>query len=207
MKHLSRLLVRSTMGAVLLTLVLVGTASAHTLTPHVVPGPQTPQGVAARPGTFSPLRSSLSPLSFCCSGAANIFNEKSGRCIGIGSNLYAGDWTCTNNNDQLWYLTNCAGLYCNLENENNQCLGVAGGSTQEGARIQGYRCDGTSNQLWNYNNYCVSGPHSFQQFLENFDGYVIGVQGASTANGAPLIQYAPNTSTDQCWSSELFPVL
>lgn len=193
------------MGALLLTLVLFGTASAQSLTSHAVPGPQTPQGVAARPGTLPSLR--LSPLSFCCSGATNIVNEKSGRCIGIDSSDYAGDWTCTSNNDQLWYLANCSGLYCNIENENNQCLGVAGGSTQEGARIRGWTCSGAADQFWNYNNYCVSGPHSLQQFLENSDGYVIGVQGGSTANGAELIQWASNTSTDQCWSSDLFEIL
>ena len=132
-------------------------------------------------------------------GTFQIHNVRAaGKCIGISAGL-AGDWNCTTNPDQTWHWGPANSFGFNeLINGNGQCLAVSGGSVSQGARILGYSCLGTSDQYWltgidddllNYN------------WVANVSAVasVVGVGGASTANGAPLVLWSANTSTDQKW--------
>src|SRR5581483_8401330 len=62
----------------------------------------------------------------------HIRNDKaSGKCIGIASIGYAGDWNCTNNPDQTWHWGDRAGAsgWAELVNGNGQCLSLSAGGT------------------------------------------------------------------------------
>lgn len=140
---------------------------------------------------------------------ANVYNTNSGRCLGI-ANGNAGIWNCTNaggNSDQTWhwggYVTGPDGIYYSqLINGKGQCLGVAGGSTANGARIVGFSCLGPTHpdQYWYYDSVWlgVGGDGSVLVNLKtpcgglSLGGKVIGVAGGSKANGAAAVLW-PST--------------
>jgi hypothetical protein len=130
-----------------------------------------------------------------------IYDNYTAKCIGIDfySGL-AGSWSCTTNPDQTWHwgLTNPAG-YTQLVNGNGACLGVDSGSLNEGANIKAWSCDGTASQYWRILNSPASASGYY--YLQNYNShYVIGVGGASTANGASLVQWPQVSHPDQYWT-------
>jgi hypothetical protein len=144
---------------------------------------------AVRPG--SPAVSSSDPF--------NIKNS-SGRCIGIApGQYYAGLWNCVSHPDQRWRTGATIGAYTQLINGNNKCLGVAGGSGSEGARIVAWSCAGDpSNQFWDL----VTYPPTYTTgYLVNYHSrLVVGVAGGSTSNGAELVQWRELAHPDQYWT-------
>jgi hypothetical protein len=153
---------------------------------------------------------------------SNIYNPNSGRCLGIAGND-AGIWNCTDagNADQAWYwkgiyITGPDGIvYGMIENKKGQCLGVAGGSTANGARIVGWTClPSHHDQYWD--NDCVYDSINGQGcVLANLQtpvnglsvgGKVIGVAGGSKSNGAAAVLWTDTLETgvgkfhpDQDW--------
>jgi Ricin-type beta-trefoil lectin domain-like len=170
-------------------------------------------GLAAGPGA----------TAASAQATSNIYNSHSSRCLGINSSRDAGIWNCTDagNADQAWYwkgtyITGPAGIvYGMIENRKGQCLGVAGGSTANGARIVGWTClPSHHDQYWD--NDCVYDSVSGQGcVLANLNtpvnglsvgGKVIGVAGGSTANGAAAVLWTDTLETgvgnfhpDQNW--------
>jgi hypothetical protein len=65
-----------------------------------------------------------------------------------------------------------------------RCLGVAGNATGNGAATELQDCNGTPNQVWQYN-LDTSGPRVFQ-FKQAASGRCLTVRGGGTANGAVL---------------------
>jgi hypothetical protein len=124
-------------------------------------------------------------------------NYNSGLCLGINSSNDAGQWDCTLSGlDQYWHWgsenSSFPGWY-QLVNDKGQCLGVAGGSIAEGARVVGWTCDGSSHydQYWARINYvCYSDYIPYYPFTNLNSGYVLGVAGNSKANGAAVVQFA-----------------
>jgi hypothetical protein len=89
---------------------------------------------------------------------ATIFNPASERCVGISNGL-AGIWDCTGNADQMWHKFPVSGSVDQLTNLNGYrqvqqqgrrggFLGVAGGATNNGARVVQWYQDYTANQQW-----------------------------------------------------------
>lgn len=130
------------------------------------------------------------------------------KCIGIAGSPpdgNAGDWSCSGQPDQAWHwgASNPQG-WTQLVNGRGQCLGVAGGSDSAGARIVGWSCLGSGHpdQYWAPGSSVFSGADT----LLNYNGYanggsawLIGVQGGSLANGAPLVLWSSNNNPDQSW--------
>ena len=144
------------------------------------------------------------PSAILRPGVAGYFQlhnvNASGKCIGISGGI-AGDWTCTTNPDQTWHWGPGNGIGWNqLINGNGQCLAVSGGSEAQGARILGYTCLGTADQYWweNTNDLHLYNYKAYADFPSS-GGWVVGVNAASTAYGAPLILWPWNTSSDQEW--------
>jgi hypothetical protein len=155
---------------------------------------------------------------------SNIYNHSSGRCLGINSSTRdAGIWNCTDagNSDQAWYWK---GIYITgphrivygmIENKKGQCLGVAGGSTKNGARIVGWTClPSHHDQYWD--NDCVYDSINGQGcVLVNLQtpvsglsvgGKVIGVSSGRKSNGSAAVLWTDTLETgagkfhpDQDW--------
>ncbi|MEV0404984.1 RICIN domain-containing protein [Actinoallomurus sp. NPDC050550] len=138
------------------------------------------------------------------SGTFSLYNWKSSLCLGINARGAAGQWICTGNSDQTWhwsaYQPGNTG-YRQLVNGNRQCLGVMGASTEQGARLNASECAGTSRpeQYWYVNPVApITGGRALTVWNYKTQG-VIAVSGASTSNGAPVIQYHCICSPDQYW--------
>jgi hypothetical protein len=154
----------------------------------------------------------------------NIYNTNSGRCLGIDSAGDAGIWNCTDaggKSDQTWHWgakwtgsSPYGEAYYQLINGHGQCLGVAGGSTANGAKIVGFRCIAShKDQYWQYNSVwggceCGDGPvlANLQTPLNGLSlgGKVIGVKNGGKANGTQLVLWTNYTQTgpfhpDQAW--------
>jgi uncharacterized protein len=125
-----------------------------------------------------------------------IHNVKSGKCIGISSGN-AGDWTCTTNPDQTWhwYVTSAwDDQMLLLQNGNDQCLASKNLGDGDGDAVYAENCDaGDVSQAWD------EVAASTGIYLQDYFGYVIGVNGGSTANGAQLIMWDQLSHSDQYW--------
>jgi Ricin-type beta-trefoil lectin domain len=126
-----------------------------------------------------------------------IYNELTGGCIGISGTGEAGDWLCqaAQSPDQIWrWGPGIVPGYAQLVNDKGQCLAVAGGSTTVGARIVGYRCIGpdSRDQYWSWNG---------EGYIVNLKATnrIIGIEGASQTNGAPLVLWRAENHSDQIW--------
>ncbi len=134
----------------------------------------------------------------------NLYNANtSDRCIGIAAGQpYAGDWTCAYSADQGWEWGAYTGTpgshgYRVLVNGDDKCLGVAGGSTANGARVTAWTCNGAANEYWAI----LGAPTSYVSnwYVNYGSGLVIGVAGGSTANGAEIVQWHQKDAANQYW--------
>jgi ricin-type beta-trefoil lectin protein len=131
------------------------------------------------------------------------------RCLGINSTGDAGLWNCTYQNDQEWFQgPHCIddNIYCQLENAEGKCLGVAGGSTANGAKVVDFTCEPTSHkdQFW-------AGFIGQDQLgcdgttLMNADGKVIGTASGGVSNGTSLVIWSnQDVCNNQIWL-QVFP--
>jgi hypothetical protein len=92
----------------------------------------------------------------------------------------------------------------------NLCMDDTGWSTANGARLQLYPCTGNTNQQWRENFYtacfyyvCGGGFGTFPvaQIQNVYSGKCLNVSGASSASGAPAIQWdcIPGATNEQFW--------
>jgi hypothetical protein len=143
------------------------------------------------------------------SASFQIFNWNSGLCLGIYQGHHdapALQWGCNGNPDQSWHWGNPdfpGSAWYQLVNGDGQCLGVAGGSLSEGARVVGWDCLGPNHpdQYWtpDGNQTGLCGAYSYLD-NGNSTGYVLGVGGNSTAWGAPVVQWEPQgVCNNQFW--------
>jgi hypothetical protein len=125
----------------------------------------------------------------------SLVNYNSRLCLGITGgqhNAAAVQWNClTGHPDQQWHTgaANSAGYY-QIVNGDGQCLGVAGGSTAQGAQVVGWNCLGPSHpdQYWLYDGNITCA--TFYSPIFNYkSGRVVGVAGNSTAVGAAVVQF------------------
>jgi hypothetical protein len=137
-------------------------------------------------------------------------------CLGIAGGLPrspAVQWSCENHADQLWATGSEYGStgYYQFVNNDHQCLGVAGGSTQEGARVYAWNCiPGARDQYWKWGqNFCekvlpLSGVTFDYNPLYNLkSGDVLGVSGNSSQVGAPVVIWRfQGVCNNQFWEFE-----
>jgi hypothetical protein len=119
------------------------------------------------------------------------------RCIGISGGK-AGIFTCTFVNDQAWKViaakTVKGNSYAQIENAKGQCLGVSK------LRVVSQACNSASNgQYWNNT---VKGVvcGAAAPVVNLASGDVVGVAGASTANGAAVVMFGyQHKCNNQFW--------
>ena len=138
--------------------------------------------------------------------AGSIVNYNSGDCLGIlggADDAPAVQWPCDGSANQNWNFGSEYGddsSYFQLINGDGQCLGVLGGSTSEGASVYGWTCLGPTHpdQYW-LKVRSTSDP-DYRYFVNLNSGLVLGVAGNSTAEGAPVVQWAnQDTANNQLW--------
>jgi hypothetical protein len=123
------------------------------------------------------------------------WNTQGAICLGITGgekDASALVWTCNNHADQQWRQGKEYGStgYHQLVNNDNQCLGVYGGSAAEGAHVVGWDClTGHKDQYWKWD---TSRNCSYQSLtyntLDNLNsGDVLGVEANSSTSGAGVI--------------------
>jgi hypothetical protein len=146
--------------------------------------------------TFAATRASTDPFSL-----ANF--SKPSMCLGINSSRYAGLYNCTYKNDQAWTWGHAYGVssYRQLINAKDQCLGVAGASTNPGARVVGWTCLPTHrDQYWIEAGECLVGFDFFYLFQNDQSQLVLGVAAGSTSNGAEVVQWTDqHVCNNQYW--------
>jgi len=141
---------------------------------------------------------------------ASIVNYATGYCLGTyegHNNADAVVWRCNTARNQQWSEKVPGNFAEKIENGNHDCLGVAGGSTRQGAHVVAWKCeDGSANQLWVYGTtICYKPGYSMSySVIENYEtGMVIGVSGASTKQGVDLVmwpkQACPGPGDNQNW--------
>lgn len=171
------------------------TATASIRPAHTGPG----RHIAATGilGGLTPGRSHL----VAASGAYNFLINHDGLCLGIRDgrdDAPAIQWPCETSANQLWKFGTCINGACQLVNEDNQCLGVSGESTMEGAQVVGWTCNGHPDQYWEE---ATVGDYSafVNEHSTMADGksMVLGVLGGTTNQGQPIVQWpyvagAPN---------------
>jgi len=140
----------------------------------------------------------------------NFLNIHSNLCVGVSGGYAVLENCYADTQDELWNLrstfTDILGVtWYQYVNGNGQCLGIAGASTAEDARVvaRDHECGTIStnpDQFWS-NPDSVDGGDMY-----NFDTqWVLGVQGASTAPGAAILEASTYCSNggdchpDQIW--------
>ena len=163
------------------------------------PAPAAPATPATAQTQAAPALSGSTPTFFV--------NFNTNDCLGIlggADDAPAVQWTCDGSSNQSW----TAGSqypdssYFQIVNGDGQCLGVLGGSADEGASVYGWTCLGPSHpdQYWTLVN---SGTSGYFNVVNLNSGLVLGVLGNSTAPGASVVQWAnQNTPNNQLWTTE-----
>jgi hypothetical protein len=137
----------------------------------------------------------------------DVFNYNSGLCLGISGDANdqpAVQWGCNVNADQRWHWgsqnSSYPGWY-QLVNANGSCLGITGGSLNQGAQAVGWSCLGSSH----YDQYWTPLPYSCNGYIPLEDlnsGYVLGVSGNSKTQGAAVVQWGyQGVCNNQFWNS------
>lgn len=124
----------------------------------------------------------------------NVQNKNApGKCVGTDAySGLAGLWPCSTHPDQVWHweVSNPQG-YAELVDGYGRCLSIQSGSSGQGAQVQASPCTGSADQYW---------ARTSGLYLQNYQSHlVMGVLGASIANGAPIVQWGMNSSNDQQW--------
>jgi len=126
-------------------------------------------------------------------------------CLGIASNKNGILASCTFVHDQAWHRGKEArhSGYYQWINAYGQCLGVAGGSKKNGARVVGAKCGGLTHpdQYWAVE---FAGPLTYLCTVFNYhSGYVM--QPASNKKGAAVEQkpWAGHKNSAQEWVFEI----
>src|ERR1051326_1087894 len=137
-------------------------------------------------------------------GAAEIENHQAARCLGIAADGNAGIWDCTGGKDQEWQQSNQYFInesqgsrridYYEVKNANNQCLGIAGNSTTQGAQVVAKACDMDLEEGWRI----TGAVGSLSQFENLGSGEKLAVKSGDTRNGAAVVQWV-SPGRDGTW--------
>jgi hypothetical protein len=134
-----------------------------------------------------------------------VINYHSGLCLGISggrNDAPAVQWGCNGHADQSWHWgsqnSSFPGWF-QLVNGNGSCLGISGGSLNQGAQAVGWSCLGSGHfdQYWAPVNASCSG---YVPLANLNSGYVLGVAGNSLSQGANVVQWGyQGVCNNQFW--------
>lgn len=110
-------------------------------------------------------------------------------------------WTCSysEGDHRFWYMEQVTPIYWHIWNyKSGKCMNVKGASMSNRAKVIQYPCGGinTHNDQW-YLDLYDDGTPDLYQIRNRKSGKCLNVEGATTVNGADLIQYTCNGS----WNS------
>lgn len=109
-------------------------------------------------------------------------------------------WDCLDGSaggDQTWLIDTASASLAVKNYENPYyCLGIMGGSRSQGAQVVVAPCDNTANQRWHMEGSSECGGYIL---VNNSSEMLASVEGRSTANGAPIIQWRHGGTRDQTW--------
>ncbi|MFD0469324.1 RICIN domain-containing protein [Nonomuraea thailandensis] len=131
---------------------------------------------------------------------------KSGKCLDVvNGSLDNGaqmqQWGCSGSAWQRFTVVSAgSGLYTLRNVNSGRCLDVPNGAATSGLRLQQWGCgDGLkANQLWRFT---ASGSGTYQ-VISNATGLCMSDEGASTADGAAIIQETCTANTNKQWAFE-----
>jgi hypothetical protein len=173
---------------------MLSTVAAFTLAATAFGAVTAPLQASAAPRRAALTRAGRTPRKITALYYFMNYND-SKRCLGIARGL-AGLYNCTYKHDQVWkiiaHITYKGITFYQYENERGQCLGVAGSSKLNGARIVGQDCDDeVFSQYWYYDTYvtCTNGV-LFSPFFNYWSRKAMGVHSNSSDNGAHVIQWS-----------------
>jgi hypothetical protein len=153
--------------------------------------------VLAALGATGASAATAAPAAAATSASFHVVNFNSGLCLGVSGgadDAPAVQWPCERVANQEWNWGSANGVffaYRQLVNGNGQCLGVAASSKNEGARVYGWRCDGSFDQYWFASGSLVYNLNS---------SLVLGVAGNSAEAGAAVVQWPSTGALNQVWS-------
>lgn len=136
-------------------------------------------------------------------------NYSTGMCLGLGGGHGDADavvWRCNGASNQTWAAQTPTASEHITNGIPGQCLGVAGGSTGEGADVVGWTCQSAArNQDWEFGTvqpcYHDYSNDPYYPIFNSQTGYVVGVAGGSTKEGAHVITWRyQNTCNNQYWT-------
>jgi len=124
----------------------------------------------------------------------------SGKCVqftGRGMNEQAGAEiaACDKSPAQQFKLQPAAGNYWRFINmHSGKCMDVQAVSSDDGATIQQFTCNGGPNQDWIV---ADAGPAGAIRLVARNSGKVLDVKGAGAADGTPLVQWTWKSAPDE----------
>jgi len=166
-----------------------------------------PQALGVEPGfavASSAARGELSQALLALN-LASFQNGKSNRCIGVdGASTANGalikQFTCDGTSNQNWLGSGNSNAQNVVTNsKSSKCMGVSGASKTAGANVAQFTCDGTSNQIWLLTLVGGTATNPVLTFQNVNSNMCLGVDGASTANGAQLKQFPCDGTLNQEW--------
>ncbi|KDN87961.1 RICIN domain-containing protein [Kitasatospora cheerisanensis] len=133
----------------------------------------------------------------------NLRSNATNQCLandggGSGNGTLAIQWSCNGNNDQLWTFENTGGGAYEIVNNWGKCLEAPGWTTTAGAQLGQWDCLGNANQVWYIDNYMTADAWKMR-FRNKNSNLCVSVQGGSSANRTPIIQWYCNDADDQRW--------
>jgi len=135
---------------------------------------------------------------------ASFQNVKSQRCIGVdGASTANGallkQFSCDSSSNQNWHIQRSGIEHTMINQKSNRCMGVSGASKTAGANLGQFGCDGSANQAWVLEALGGTTANPIARFINVNSNMCLGVDGASTANGAQLKQFPCDGSVNQQW--------
>ncbi|MFF1482931.1 RICIN domain-containing protein [Streptomyces sp. NPDC058301] len=131
-----------------------------------------------------------------------IKNANSGQCLAVGAASKAGgagviQWTCVPGAvEQLWYFdgpwyVNGVDFYRIINWNSGMCLADPASSTNAGVQMIQYGCGSGHEQFWR-----ADTPDTFRNLASSLR---LAVGGRSQTPGAPVVQWYPNSQSEQSW--------
>lgn len=117
-----------------------------------------------------------------------------GIAVGVGEGNIATRWRTTQF-DNLSIMPGTVATYRIVNRGSGKVLGVAGGSTADGAHIVQQTDTGAAGQRWR-----MVTAGGYTQIVNVNSGKALDVPGFSTTQGTQLVQWAINNGTNQQWS-------
>ena len=109
-------------------------------------------------------------------------------------------WPGNGSEAQWWIRTLVPGGYELFSRATGKCVGVAGGSTAQGAYVVEWDCNGSTDQRWSWRSTGATvGGWPVYHLVNVKSGRCLGISGGSTAQGALAVQWTCNGNPDQSW--------